>query len=80
MLSKTDILSVIDAYLAGSSIQEKTLSGRIFDDQKKIGLMRGNSDITLTRANNAMIWLSQNWPADATWPDGVWRPEIAEAA
>lgn len=80
MISKASILSVIDAYLAASPIQEKTLSGRIFGDQKKIALMRGDGDITLTRANSAMTWLSENWPAEAVWPEGVWRPEQAEEA
>ena len=80
MIWNEDLLAVIDAFLAASPIQEKTLSGRMFDDQKKIALMRSGSEITLTRANKALIWMSQNWPDGALWPEDIERPEVSEAA
>lgn len=79
MYSMTDFLSVIDAYLAVSPIKEKTLSGRMFDDQKKIAKMRGGAGILLSRANDALVWLSENWPEGAVWPKGVARP-VSEVA
>lgn len=74
MIWTKDILSAADAFLAAVPLQEKTLSGRIFGDQKKIAILRRGGELTTSRANNALIWLSDNWPNGAIWPDGVERP------
>lgn len=81
MIWNDDLLAVIDAFLVVSPLQEKTLSGRIFNDQKKIAMLRNGAEITLTRANNALIWLSQKWDdAAMVWPESVDRPEALEDA
>jgi len=71
------LLETIDAYLAASKTAEKTLSFRMFGDSKTIGLLRGGADITTSRLENSLCWLSENWPSGAAWPRGVRRPRAA---
>lgn len=70
------LLETIDAFLAASDTAEKTLSFRMFGDSKTIGLLRSGSDITTARLENALNWLSENWPSDAAWPRDVKRPGV----
>ncbi|MGE0845520.1 MAG: hypothetical protein AB7L41_04570 [Flavobacteriaceae bacterium] len=71
------LLRLADAFIAATAIKEVTLSHRVFGDSKKIGMLRGGGDITVTRYNAAIDWFAANWPADAAWPAGIARPEAA---
>ncbi len=78
MIDLSDLLAAADAYTRATSIKEVTLSHRLFGDSKKLPALRAGADITVGRFNAALLWLSANWPADAEWPKGVVRPEIAD--
>lgn len=75
MLTVQDLLLLIDRHLAGSGLRETQLSARLFDDSKKIAMLRGGADLVTARFNGAVTWLSSNWPADAEWPCHIVRPE-----
>lgn len=75
MLSVRDLLTLADAYRGTVPVEDKTLSFRIFGDSKKLAALRGESDITVGRFNDAMLWFSANWPEGLAWPEGVARPE-----
>jgi hypothetical protein len=74
MLTETDILSVVDAYSAAKGWKDATISSHVFNDGKKIAQLRSGGSITITRANNALKYLSENWPDGAVWPENVNRP------
>jgi hypothetical protein len=74
------LLSLTDRFLAATSIKEVTLSHRVFGDSKKLAAIRNGADITLGRFNSAIEWFSDNWPDDASWPEGVSRPAREHAA
>lgn len=78
MLNIEHLLTVADEYGRAAQVEEKTVSSRVFQDSKKLGAIRGGSDITVGRYNAALAWFSANWPEGAEWPHGVMRP--AEAA
>lgn len=80
MLSISTLLAIVDAYRAATGLEDKTVSSRVFDDSKKIAQMREGGDITVGRFNAALLWFSQNWPADAIWPEEIERPSIEEPA
>lgn len=83
MLTENDLLSVIDAFIAKTGVNDTTISARIFDDGKRVTQLRAGAGITLRRANDALAYLSAHWPDGAEWPDNVCRPhpqpaEVAE--
>ena len=80
MSATEPLLRVADAYREAEGLADKTVSSRVFKDSKKLGAMREGADITMTRFAEAMEWFSRNWPDSAEWPEGVDRPQIAEAA
>ena len=79
MLTVDHLLRLADAYRTATSLEEVTLSHRLFGDSKKLAAMRDGADITVTRFNNAMLWFAANWPDGAMWPDDIARP-VPEAA
>lgn len=80
MLQIAHLLALADEYQRVSPIEDKTLSGRIFSDQKKIAALRGGADITTERFNAAIKWFSDHWPDDAAWPEVLTRPEREASA
>ncbi|HEX5934219.1 MAG TPA: hypothetical protein VFY63_08635 [Pseudorhizobium sp.] len=76
MFDIADLLLISEAYGRASGVSEKTVSGRVFTDSKKLAALRAGADLTTGRFNDAIHWFSDNWPADAVWPDcGIARPE-----
>lgn len=74
------LLTLTDNFIEATSIKEVTLSHRVFGDSKKLAAIRNGADITLGRFNTALEWFSDNWPANAKWPDAVTRPAASEHA
>lgn len=69
------ILRLADEYLRVVNIRETALSSRLFGESKKLALLRGGADLTVTRYRQVVNWFSENWPSDAVWPDAIARPE-----
>lgn len=78
MIEIAHLLQVLDAYRAATGVEESTVSHRVFGDTKKVAAMRAGADITTGRFNQALVWLSANWPQGAIWPLAVPRPEKLE--
>lgn len=79
MVDLTHLLAVADAYKAATSLEDVTVSNRVFGDGKKLTAMRSGADITLGRFNSALLWFSCNWPDGAKWPESVSRPQSQAA-
>ena len=70
MLTHQDFLELIDQFKQASSIEsDGALSARMFNDGKKIAVLRGGGDITLGRLIAGVQWLSENWPKGHKMPD-----------
>lgn len=80
MLEISHLLSVADAYRKATGLEDVTLSYKLFGDSKKLAALRTGAGITVERFNQALVWFSGHWPADAKWPAGVVRPETEKAA
>lgn len=80
MIELAHLLAVADAYKAATSLEDVTVSHRVFGDSKKLAALRADADITLGRFNAALHWFSANWPEGAEWPTGVNRPATQDAA
>ena len=77
MMNITHLLKLAEEYMRAAAVSETTLSSRLFDDGKKLRLLREGKDLTTARFNGALEWFSANWPSGATWPDDVQRPLVA---
>ena len=71
------LLKVARAYAAAQQVDLSTVSWRALGDPKKPGAIEAGADIQVRRYEKTMRWFSENWPADAPWPEGVDRPERA---
>lgn len=80
MFQISHLLSLADEYQRVTSIEDKTLSFRVFGDSKKLASLRATSDITTARFNAAILWFATHWPDGAVWPVDLPLPESAGAA
>lgn len=74
MITEADLLAVIDAFSAAYGWKDATASTHLFNDGKKVAQLRAGGTITVSRLNDALKYLSANWPRGARWPKGVKRP------
>ncbi|RAI40133.1 hypothetical protein [Rhodoplanes roseus] len=74
MIDIAQFLRLVSAYGEASGLAESTISGRLFDDGKRIGMLRDGRDVGIRKVQAAVIWLSENWPADHPWPADIPRP------
>jgi hypothetical protein len=72
------LIRVAAEYGSALSLERSTVSWRLFGDSKKLDGLVGGADIQVRRYETAMVWLSDNWPVDAVWPEGVARPGVDE--
>lgn len=70
---------VFDTYVAGSGIAESTLSDRLLKSGSRFKRIRESSDISTGTYERVMQWLSDNWPDNAAWPEGVDRPQPVQS-
>lgn len=62
-------------YMAATGQSHWALSQKLFGDGQKLkAILEAGADLTSRRLDNAVWWLSDNWPADAPWPQQIPRP------
>ena len=75
MTGISSLLTVADAYAAACRVPQTTVSKRALQDSSRLGELRsGECDIGVKRLARTLLWFSENWPADASWPASVPRP------
>lgn len=75
MITEATLLSVVEAYSSGKGWKEATASSRIFNDGKKVSQLRAGASITISRLNDALRFMSDDWPEGVEWPSDVTRPD-----
>lgn len=70
----TQLVTVARAYADAEKLDLTTVSWRLFGDSKKLRHLTQGRDIQVRRHEQAMRWLSSNWPSDADWPADIARP------
>lgn len=67
-------------YGRAAGLTETTVSTRVFNDGKKLSALRAGKDIQTRRLEDALRWLSANWPEGAAWPEDIERPAATAVA
>jgi hypothetical protein len=80
MLSIQTLIRLADEYERAAQVPASTLSWRVFGDTKKLTAIRAGKDIQVGRYEKALRWFSENWPADAVWPEDIARTDPAVPA
>lgn len=75
VIHASDVLTLAEKFAGANELELVTVSSRVFGDSKKLAAIRGGADLTLERADKAVRWFSENWPASAPWPSDVARPQ-----
>jgi len=75
MLTADHLLRVVDAYREAHRVSDPRVSTLMFNDGKRIGLLRKGGDIGSRSLVIAFQWLSDHWPEGAVWPADVPRPD-----
>ena len=68
------LIQLIDVYAAATGVAPSTVSLRSAASGDLYRRLCGGADITSRRAERIVQWLSDHWPADLPWPDGIDRP------
>ncbi|GJE41272.1 hypothetical protein AEGHOMDF_0434 [Methylobacterium soli] len=75
MLTADHLLTVVDAFRSVRGVSDSRVSTLLFNDGKRIRLLREGGDIGSRFLAAAFQWLSdRHWKA-AAWPEGIARPE-----
>ncbi|GEP06450.1 hypothetical protein MOX02_44880 [Methylobacterium oxalidis] len=80
MLTADHLLNVVDAFREARGISDSRVSTLLFNDGKRIKLLRAGGDLGSRHLAAAMRWLSENWPTDAVWPADITRPDPMPSA
>ncbi|WP_342163032.1 hypothetical protein [Methylobacterium sp. SD21] len=78
MLTADHLLTVVDAFRQARGLSDSRVSTLLFNDGKRIGLVRNGGDVGSRHLAAAFRWLSDHWPSDAHWPSDVPRPLTTE--
>ncbi|KFG68678.1 hypothetical protein JH26_14475 [Microvirga sp. BSC39] len=74
MLTVDHLLTLFDPFCEARRISAARLSTLLFNDGKRILLLKNGGDIGSRRLQEAFQWLSDHWPEGAEWPSDVPRP------
>lgn len=81
MLTADHLIALMDAYQQAHQISDARLSMLLFNDSKRVGMLRNKGgDIGSRSLLKVVRWLSENWPDRAVWPDRIERPSVSEVA
>lgn len=77
---RSQLVIVSRRYAEATGISLSTLSTRLLNGGMQLKRIADGGDLNTRKFEQAMSWLSENWPDGANWPDDVPRPATARAA
>lgn len=69
-----EITRLIDCLALHSGLAPSTVGRKASGDGQLYTRLANGGEITVGRAARLTQWLSDHWPADLAWPDGIVRP------
>lgn len=82
MVDIKQFFKLVEAYAELTGLAEATISKRLFNDQKRISMLRDDEgrDVGIRKVEKAVEWLSDNWPDGEKWPKDLPRPDVRKAS
>ncbi len=82
MTLREQLITVSDIFAQSRGIGRQRLSTIVLNRGSTLDrIAEGDSDLTTSTFEKAMLWFSENWPKAVAWPEDVPRPEpVSEAA
>ena len=74
MLDDAQIAVAIRSFAAASGQSVTYAAKRATGSADTVARIDSGTSLTLRRATRIVQWLSDHWPADLPWPDGIDRP------
>lgn len=74
MVTIEQFLDLVDSYVSATGLAEATVSTRLFNDGKRIEMLRSGRDVGIRKVEEAVDWLAENWPKGARWPGAIAKP------
>ncbi len=75
---RANISELTDAYVRATGLAASTVLARAAKDARFLERTAiGGGTFTVRVYEKALVWFSENWPADVDWPVGIERPAPA---
>ncbi len=71
---RDQLLEVADRYAVAKKVSRARVSTLILNQGMKLDQIAQGHDLMTGKFEDAMLWLSRNWPNNADWPAGIARP------
>jgi hypothetical protein len=80
MTNIDQFLQLVDAYSAATGLAQSTISTRLFNDGKRLEMLRDGRDVGIRKVAEAVQLISDTWPPESVWPNDIARPLPARVA
>lgn len=80
MTNIDQFLQLVDAYSAATGLAQSTISTRLFNDGKRLEMLRDGRDVGIRKVAEAVQLISDTWPAESPWPTEIARPQPVGAS
>lgn len=74
MTNIDQFLRLVDAYSVATGLAQSTISTRLFNDGKRLEMLRDGRDVGIRKVADAVQLISDSWPPESPWPDEIARP------
>ena len=71
------LLRLADVYCSATGLSKARLATIVANDGKFFQRIGSGGGLTVRTHERCMRWLSDNWPDDVAWPEGIERPPVA---
>lgn len=75
MVDIKQFLELVKRFGEVKGLAETTVSLRLFNDTRRLRILREGGDLGVRKAEVAVRYMSDQWPAGVAWPKGIKRPE-----
>jgi len=76
---RDQLIAVCEAYAVAKKISISTLSTQLLNGGGRLPAIAAGGDLNTGKFEEAMSWLSANWPENAVWPAEIARPNKVAA-
>lgn len=79
---RTNLRTLADLYATAKGMELVSVAQSALGDWRFFKRLedKETASFTVRKYDSAVAWFSARWPSDLTWPEGIVRPEVNQAA